>query len=143
MIFGKRGKLPYPLDVTCNHGKLSDLIPTFNFIVILNEFVFGFSEVNGIDKDMPYDSLEEGGNSYPVFARKQNREFESIILKKGLLIKKSGLFSGVARTALSQAAKSSNNLIRKAALISAAASDPITTLENGPAYGFLQIFDRQ
>ena len=143
MIVGKSGRLPYPVDVTCNHSKIDDLIPAFNFIVILNEFVFGFSEVSGLDRDLPYNDIQEGGNPYPVFARKRSYNFEQLNFRKGLLIKKGDWSSDSMKTALSQAAMIPGSLARKAALIAAVSADPVASLENGPAYGFLQVFDRQ
>ena len=143
MISGMSRRLPYPIDVTCNHGRLNDFIPSFNFIVILNNFTFGFSEVSGLDKDMSAEEIREGGNVYPVFTRKYEYNFEQITLSKGLLIREADYASDSIRTALSQAALLNNSLARKAAIIAAASSDPIATLEQGPAYGFLQVFDRK
>ena len=136
-------RIPYSLNVTCNKGRLNDLIPSFNFLVILNEYVFGFTEVGGIDRQINYDPCKEGGNPYPVLIRSNYHDFERITLKRGMLIKKGSLVSSVLQTAFAQAARIGVNMARKAALVAAAASDPIVTLENGPAYGFIQVFDRK
>ncbi len=136
-------RIPYSLNVTCNKGRLNDLIPSFNFLVILNEYVFGFTEVGGIDRRINLNDVKEGGNPYRVFARSNDCDFERITLKRGMLIRKGSLVSSSVQTAFAQAARIGVNMVRKAALVAAAASDPIVTLENGPAYGFIQVFDRK
>ena len=136
-------RIPYSLNVTCNKGRLNDLIPSFNFLVILNEYVFGFTEVGGIDRHINLNDVKEGGNPYRVFARSNDCDFERITLKRGMLIRKGSLVSSSVQTAFAQAARIGVNMVRKAALVAAAASDPIVTLENGPAYGFIQVFDRK
>ena len=144
MIFSKGNRLPFQVDVTCNHGRLDDFIPSFNFMVMLNQYVFGFSEVNDLDRDFASEAIIEGGNPDPVFARQySNNSFNMLTFKRGMLIKKGSLVSKAIRTVLSQATRIGNNILRKAALIGAAALDPVATLEDGPAYGFIQLFDRQ
>lgn len=136
-------KLPYKLDVTCDYGNLNDLTMSFNFIVILNEFVYGFNEVSGIDKDIQYESLREGGNPYPVFARKMESDFELLNFKRGMPIRKTQAISKAIRLAFSQVPLTGSSLARRTAMLAAAAMDPIASLENGPALGYLQVFDRQ
>lgn len=143
MIFTKGNRLPFQVDVTCNHGRLDDFIPSFNFMVILNQYVFGFSEVSGFDGNLQYETITEGGNPDPVFASQYNINFDILTFKRGMLIRKGSLASKAIRTAFSQLTRIGNNLLRKGALIAAAALDPVATLENGPAYGFVQLFDRQ
>ena len=120
-----------------------DYIIPNNFVVILNEYVYGFQEISGIDTDYPYESLAEGGNPNPVFVHKAiaSESFTILTLRRSMPIRK-GRYTSKAFQTAAGAASSAKGMYRRSALLAAASLDPITTLENGPAIGFIQIFNR-
>ncbi|MCL2311935.1 MAG: hypothetical protein FWC41_05540 [Firmicutes bacterium] len=135
------GKVPYDIKVTNNKGTLQDFIHSFNFIVILNGFTYGFEQVINVETSGHYETYQEGGNEHAVFARKTNYDqLYTMIFRRGMPIKKSETATSAAMAA---AAIIPNNLARKSALLSVASMDPFVSLEVGPAVGLLQIFDRQ
>ena len=122
-----------------------NLIYSQNFVLILNDFVYSFQEISGIDIDFPNrHDIEEGGNPYHQFVRKTIMEEDTtnLTLKRAMPIrhsqKKYKRIAALAATALSL----NIGFARKMALLAAAKQDPIYTLEHGPAEGFIQIFDR-
>ncbi|MDR1240656.1 MAG: phage tail protein [Oscillospiraceae bacterium] len=136
----KMRRTPYPIDSTASKGSLNDIPFGFNFIVILNNFTYGFQEVGNIEEERPCDTLVEGGNDHPVFVRKPRESQSTLTFKRGMLIKKYGIVTDIARMG---AAALPINMLRKTALLTVSSFDSVAALEEGPAIGFLQVFDRQ
>jgi phage tail-like protein len=134
------GRTPYSIDVTANQGSLGDLTPVFNFIVMLNVFTYGFQEVSGLEISRPYSTYEEGGvNDHPIVVGTPETSAKTLTFRRGMIIKKNSLITDLARMG---AAAIPNNLARKAALLGITSLDSAASLEEGPAIGFVQVFDR-
>ena len=121
-----------------------NLIYNPNFILILNDFVYSFQEISGIDIDFPNDRMTEGGNSRHLFARKTLMEENTtdLILKRAMPIRRSQTKVQNISSLLSLVTPSGVGFLRKQSLLAAAKLDPVYTLEHGPAEGIIQIFDR-
>lgn len=122
-----------------------NLIYNPNFILILNDFVYSFQEISGIDIDFPNDhGMTEGGNSRHLFARKTLMEEDTtnLILKRAMPIRRSQTKVQNISVLLSLVTPSGVGFLRKQSLLAAAKLDPVYTLEHGPAEGIIQIFDR-
>ena len=122
-----------------------NLIYNPNFILILNDFVYSFQEISGIDIDFPNDhGMTEGGNSRHLFARKTLMEEDTtnLILKRAMPIRRSQTKVQNISALLSLVTPSGVGFLRKQSLLAAAKLDPVYTLEHGPAEGIIQIFDR-
>lgn len=121
-----------------------NLIYNPNFILILNDFVYSFQEISGIDIDFPNDRMTEGGNSRHLFARKTLMEENTtdLILKRAMPIRRSQTKVQNISALLSLVTPSGVGFLRKQSLLAAAKLDPVYTLEHGPAEGIIQIFDR-
>lgn len=119
---------------------MDQLMSGFNFIVTLNEFVFGFQSVSGFSMEKPVEYLREGGvNEHQIMVGKPHEETFSLTFRRGYLMRSSSLLSSAARAA---AAAIPSNLGRKTALLAVSAVDPQETLESGPALGTIEVFDR-
>ena len=128
----------------CPH-RPGNLIYNPNFILILNDFVYSFQEISGIDIDFPNDhGMTEGGNSRHLFARKTLMEEDTtnLILKRAMPIRRSQIKAQNISALLSLVTPSGIGFLRKQSLLAAAKLDPVYTLEHGPAEGIIQIFDR-
>lgn len=128
----------------CPH-RPGNLIYNPNFILILNDFVYSFQEISGIDIDFPNDhGMTEGGNSRHLFARKTLMEEDTtnLILKRAMPIRRSQTKVQNISALLSLVTPSGVGFLRKQSLLAAAKLDPVYTLEHGPAEGIIQIFDR-
>lgn len=127
-----------------NYHSPGNLIYSPNFVLILNNYVYSFQEISGIDIEFPIESYNEGGNPIPQFAHKiKEGNFTILSLKHAMPIKsKQSSLKKMIATALFQVVATNVGYLRRNALIQAASLDPIYTLENGPANGFIQIFDR-
>ena len=122
-----------------------NLIYNPNFVLILNDFVYSFQEISGIDIDFPNDhNMTEGGNSRHLFARKTLMEEDTtnLILKRAMPIRRSQTKVQNISALLSLVTPSGVGFLRKQSLLAAAKLDPVYTLEHGPAEGIIQIFDR-
>ena len=122
-----------------------NLIYNPNFILILNDFIYSFQEISGIDIDFPNDhGMTEGGNSRHLFARKTLMEEDTtnLILKRAMPIRRSQTKVQNISALLSLVTPSGVGFLRKQSLLAAAKLDPVYTLEHGPAEGIIQIFDR-
>ena len=122
-----------------------NLIYNPNFVLILNDFVYSFQEISGIDIDFPNDhNMTEGGNSRHLFARKTLMEEDTtnLILKRAMPIRRSQTKVQNISALLSLVTPSGIGFLRKQSLLAAAKLDPVYTLEHGPAEGIIQIFDR-
>ena len=145
-------RVPYASSIISNCKNsvwdYSNLICTYNFVLILNEYVYSVKNISGIDRDYPNDPASEGGNEWPIFIKNYNNSsFIKISLERAMPIRKSKIAMSLVRSGLSAAAMKcyegiAQNVAKKAALISTAALDPIITLENGPALGIIQVFDK-
>lgn len=151
MISPVTNKVPYAGSIisSCKGSgwDYGNLIYDYNFVLILNEYVYSVRNISGIDRDFLNNPENEGGNEWPVFIRNYNNSsFIKISLDRAMPIRKSQIASSAIRAAVAAAAKMckgvKQNLIRRSALLAAAALDPIATLENGPAIGIIQVFDK-
>jgi hypothetical protein len=137
-----RNRPPYNIDESCfnTKNKGGELFPSFNFVVILNGFTYGFQEVSGLERHVGYVPEEEGGNPNPIFIGKYYDSFTQLTFKRGILT--TTFNSILTRAARAAAAMIPINAARKAALLAIAHLDPGCALEQGPAIGFIQVFDR-
>lgn len=136
-LFGKKKKrLPFVKVSPMNY-----LTQGFNFIVTLNEFMFGFKSVSGLSIDRGYDFITEGGiNDHPVKVGKPTSgDAHKLTFERGLMIRVSTLIEGAAKAAASLIP---DNLLRKTALLGLSALNPQESLEAGPAIGTIQVYNR-
>ncbi|MDR2074582.1 MAG: hypothetical protein LBP36_04435 [Oscillospiraceae bacterium] len=140
------GRPPYDIDVSCiKNGTLVDVHYSFNFILMLNAFTYGFQEINDLSIGAPYDVIAEGGNTHGLLVHKyHNEELSTMTLKRGILIKNSNSEISAAAKALSVALSSwiPGGAARKAAMLGISSLDAGVSLQMGPAIGFIQAFDR-
>lgn len=116
------------------------LVQQMNFIVTLNEFTFGFRSVSGIQTSRSLEYYDEGGvNDHQIAVGQPNKTNGELTFTRGLLIRSPVSIDNAARAA---AAAVPNNVARKAALIAASSLSPREALEDGPALGIIQVFDR-
>lgn len=127
-----------------NPHRPGNLIYSPNFVLILNDFVYSFQEISGIDRDSPYETLKDGGNFYPQFVHKFEKEenLTTLTLKRAMPIRRSQSKIKRISALLANITPTSIGLLRRQSLLFAAKQDPIYTLEHGPAEGFIQVFDR-
>lgn len=120
---------------------MDKLITRFNFLVTLNEFVFGFQSVSGLEINKRVDYISEGGvNDHQLMVASPMTDNPTLTFRRGMLIHSS---NAVARTAnLISAAYLRNNVLRKTAMLAGAAIDARTSLEVGPALGSIQVYNR-
>ncbi len=119
---------------------VTHLIQGFNFILTLNNFTYGFKEISGFKIENPVEPIQEGGvNDHKLIVGVPSNETPTLECRRGLMIRCAPVFSNVSRAL---AASVSNNLARKAALIAVNTQDPQATLEQGPASGTIEVYDR-
>ena len=136
-LFGKKkSRLPLVKVSPMNY-----LTQGFNFIVTLNEFMFGFKSVSGLSIDRGYDFITEGGvNDHPVkVGRPTSNDGHKLTFERGLMIRVSTVIERAAKAAASLIPF---NLPRKAALMGLSALNPQESLETGPALGTIQVYNR-
>jgi len=116
------------------------LISSFNFVVTLNEFTFGFQSVSGVSVEKPFEHIAEGGvNDHEIMVGKPAYDHATLTFKRGMLVRSPTIIDKVARAA---AAAIPNAFLRKQTLIQLNSLNPQEALETGPAYGMIQVFDR-
>lgn len=119
---------------------ITHLIQGFNFIVTLNQFVFGFKSVDGLKITEETETIQEGGvNDREIMVRKPVSGSPTLVLKRGLMIRCIPIITMAARAA---AAMIPSNLARQAALLAVNTLDPQSALEVGPAIGSIDVYDR-
>lgn len=120
---------------------VTHLIQGFNFILTLNNFTYGFKEISGLRVENPVDSIQEGGvNDHKLMVGEPSNETPTLECRRGLMLRCMPIITDAARMA---AAMIPNNLARKAALLAVNTQDPQATLEQGPALGTIEVYDRQ
>ena len=120
---------------------VTHLIQGFNFILTLNNFTYGFKEISGLRVENPVDYIQEGGvNDHKLMVGELSNEAPTLECKRGLMLRCLPIITDAARMA---AALIPNNLARKAALLAVNTQDPQATLEQGPAIGTIEVYDRQ
>lgn len=130
-------KFPQSLKIS----SMDKLITRFNFLVTLNEFVFGFESVSGLEINKRVDYIPEGGvNDHQLLVASPTTDNPTLTFKRGMLVHSS---NAIARTAsLISTSLLRNNLLRKTTMLAEAAIDARTTLEVGPALGSIQVYNR-
>ena len=120
---------------------IDKLITKFNFLVTLNEFVFGFESVSGLEINKRVDYIPEGGvNDHQLLVTSPTTDNPTLTFRRGMLVHSS---NAVARTAsLISTSLLRNNLLRKTTMLAEAAIDARTSLEVGPALGSIQVYNR-
>lgn len=130
-------KFPQSLKIS----SMDKILPRFNFLVTLNEFVFGFQSVSGLEINKKVEYYFEGGvNDHQIMVTAPSTDNPTLTFRRGMLIHSS---NAIARTAsLLSASLLRNNVLRKTTMLAAAAMDARTTLEVGPALGSIQVYNR-
>lgn len=120
-----------------------DLICSFNFIVTLNQYTFGFASVSGISMEREVNFIQEGGvNDHQLMVGcPQGSGGYKLEFSRGLMLHAPASPYNIANAIA--AASIGNSIARKAALLALSGADPQQTLEKGPALGTIQIYDRQ
>lgn len=120
---------------------IDKLITKFNFLVTLNEFVFGFESVSGLEINKRVDYISEGGvNDHQLMVTSPMTDNPTLTFRRGMLIHSS---NAIARTAsLLSTSLLRNNVLRKTTMLAEAAIDARTSLEVGPALGSVQVYNR-
>ncbi len=118
----------------------NSLFNKFNFIVTLNHFTYGFKSVSGFKIDRRLDPIQEGGvNDHQIMVGVPTTDTPTLTFRRGLLIHKPTLEVELAKVAASYIPQ---NELRKAALLAATSLNPQAALEQGPAIGTIQVYDR-
>ena len=148
-VTGRKYETSYKSYLTDNSKKtipnvavspVTHLIQGFNFIVTLNNFIFGFKDVSGLNISDHVEYFEEGGvNDHQIMVKKPSDETPKLTFSRGLMIRCNPILNMAARAA---AARIPDNLARQAALIAANTMDPQASLETGPAVGTIEVYDR-
>ena len=138
---------------TTENGEAVDMILTprisamdcafssFNFIVTLNEFTFGFQSVSGFSIEKTIDYISEGGvNDHEIMVEKPSYEHPTLTFRRGMIMRRPKIISEAARAA---AAAIPNNIGRKAALLGVNMVDPQEALDSGPSLGIIRVFSRE
>lgn len=122
-------------------SSMDKLITRFNFLVTLNEFVFGFQSVSGLEINKKIEYYSEGGvNDHQIMVTAPSTDNPTLTFRRGMLIHSS---NAIARTAsLLSTALLRNNVLRKTTMLAEAAIDARTSLEVGPALGSIQVYNR-
>lgn len=120
---------------------INDLTMAFNFIVTLNEFTFGFQSVSGLSVERATETRAEGGvNDHGILCGMPNTGSFTLTFKRGMLLRTSELVNKAARIAASVIPSIGTRRMRMLAI---ASTDPQTALEQGPAIGVIQVFNRE
>ena len=115
----------------------------FNFIVTLNQYMFGFKSVSGISIEREVEYIHEGGvNDHQLMVgAPQGSGGYKLDFERGLMIRTASSPVSFAKAAAT--ANISNNIKRKSALIALSSLSPQEALEKGPAIGLIQVYNRQ
>lgn len=138
-LFGvKKGRLPI-----LNVSSVDYLTQGFNFIVTLNQYMFGFKSVSGISVEREVEYIHEGGvNDHQLMVgAPQGSGGYKLDFERGLMIRTASSPANFAKAAA--AACIPNNIARKSALIALSSLSPQEALEKGPAIGLIQVYNRQ
>ena len=120
---------------------MDDLIQATNFIVTLNEFVFGFQSVSGISVSKKVDYIEEGGvNTHRIMVGCPNDDNPTLTFKRGYMMRRNTLLDTALRAG---AARIPISVLRKSAMIATTMTDAQAALEEGPALGMIYVFNRE
>lgn len=129
--------LPQSLKIS----SMDKLITKFNFLVTLNEFVFGFQSVSGLEINKRYDYYSEGGiNDHQIMVSSPSTDNPTLTFRRGMLLHSSNAVAKSSKWLSTSYMK--NNIARKAAMLAEASIDPRTALEVGPALGSIQVYNR-
>ena len=114
----------------------------FHFILSLNEFTYGFQSISNLQRHKEVTTIEEGGvNDHLLTVGQPNNNTYDLSLRRGYIIH--GPDDLISKPAIAAASRIPNETARKAALIAINAASPQSALENGPAPGFIQVYDRR
>ncbi|MGN1041837.1 MAG: phage tail protein [Acutalibacteraceae bacterium] len=124
-----------------NVSAISKLRTGFNFVVMLNEFTYGFQSVSGIRVHRETMREQEGGvNGHMYLVGKPDDEQPTLTLERGYIIRSMEIVSEALYAA---ACYIPSQLGRKVAMLAANATSPVLSLENGPSTGLIMVFDRR
>ena len=113
----------------------------FSFIVMLNEFTFGFQSVSGFSIEKSVDYISEGGvNDHEIMVGRPSYEHPTLTFRRGMIMRSPTILSQVARAA---AAAIPVNMVRQQALLRLNMLDPQESLDSGPSLGTIQVFNRE
>ena len=102
-------------------SSMDQLMQSFNFVVSLNEFTFGFQSVSGLAVNKSVNYISEGGvNDHQLMVGVPLSDSPTLTFKRGMLIRRPTIESRAARAA---AAMIPNNMARKSALLNVSMSD--------------------
>lgn len=138
-LFGvKKGRLPI-----LNVSSVDYLTQGFNFIVTLNQYMFGFKSVSGISIEREVEYIHEGGvNDHQLMVgAPQGSGGYKLDFERGLMIRTASSSVNFAKAAATACIP--NNIARKSALIALSSLSPQEALEKGPAIGLIQVYNRQ
>lgn len=126
----------YTKDIISGADTLS---ASFKFKVLFNHVItFGFQSVSGIRVSRNVDFFPEGGvNDHYIMAGLPQTDTPELTFSRGLILKAPQIVTTAAKAA---AAQIPNNAARKAAFIALNTVDPQEMLENGPAYGEIEVY---
>ena len=129
--------MPHP-----NVTAMDNLVTGFNFVLILNTYVYGFKEISNLKVENDPITYAEGGvNDHQLIVRQPYVGSEmTLSCRRGYIIRGADGLAGKGVRAA--AAKISNQAARRAAMIAANVMSPQTTLEEGPALGFINVYNR-
>ena len=130
-------KFPQSLKISA----MDKLLTKFNFLVTLNEFVFGFQSVSGLEVNKRVDYISEGGiNDHQIMVSAPSADNPTLTFRRGMLLHTSNAVARSAKWLSTSLMK--NNIARKAAMLAEASVDARTSLEVGPALGSIQVYNR-
>ena len=126
-----------------NVSAKDDLTCSFNFIVTLNQYTFGFASVSGISMEREVNFIQEGGvNDHQLMVGcPQGSGGYKLDFSRGLMLREPSSTFNIADAIA--ASTIGNSIARKTALIALTAGSPQQTLEKGPAIGTIHVYNRE
>ncbi len=79
---------------------VNNLTQGFNFVVMLNEFTYGFQDVSGLEVSRPFEQIEEGGvNDHKILVGESLSSGSNVELtfKRGMMVRSTSIISDAAR----------------------------------------------
>lgn len=125
-----------------NVSSLKYLSCNFRFIVTLNTFTFGFKSVSGLSVSRELRTIEEGGvNDHGILVGQPDNSSHTLSFSRGLMLR---FPESVDKLTLAAALRLPGNsgMAKLLKLMASSSISPQASLEKGPAYGTIMVYDR-
>ncbi len=133
-----RPRMPVP-QISSEESLRSGGAARFRFILTLNNFTYGFKNITGMKVSRNLNPILQGGvNDQSIFVGMPDAADTELTLTRGFLIREWPIATTAALMAASQIP---NNLLRRTALMAVGLTDAQYTLEHGPAFGDIKVYN--